>query len=85
MPHKLWEANSQTKSKSNLFEFEKFLAKKFNYTPKKNYKKLYNWTIENPKLFWSSIWEFFDIKAHEPFRRVLSEPHMPGVRWFDGR
>ena len=48
MPHKLWEANSQTKSKSNLFEFEKFLAKKFNYTPKKNYKKLYNWTIENP-------------------------------------
>ena len=63
MPHKLWEANSQTKSKSNLFEFEKFLAKKFNYTPKKNYKKLYNWTIENPKLFWSSIWEFSNIKG----------------------
>ncbi len=63
MPHKLWEANSQTKSKSNLFEFEKFLAKKFNYKPKKNYKKLYNWTIENPKLFWSSIWEFSNIKG----------------------
>ena len=40
MPQKLWEANSQTKSKSNLFEFEKFLAKKFNYTPKKNYLSL---------------------------------------------
>ncbi len=63
MPQKLWEANSQTKSKSNLFEFEKYLAKKFNYTPKKNYKKLYNWTIENPKLFWSSIWEFSNIKG----------------------
>ncbi len=63
MPQKLWEANSQTKSKSNLFEFEKFLAKKFNYVPKKNYKKLYNWTIENPKLFWSSIWEFSNIKG----------------------
>ncbi len=63
MPQKLWEANSQTKLKSNLFEFEKFLAKKFNYTPKKNYKKLYNWTIENPKLFWSSIWEFSNIKG----------------------
>ncbi len=63
MPHKLWEANSKTKSKSNLFEFEKFLAKKFNYVPKKNYKKLYNWTIENPKLFWSSIWEFSNIKG----------------------
>ncbi len=63
MPQKLWEANSQTKSKSNLFGFEKFLAKKFNYTPKKNYKKLYNWTIENPKLFWSSIWEFSNVKG----------------------
>jgi acetoacetyl-CoA synthetase len=63
MSQKLWEANPQTKLKSNLFEFEKFLAKKFNYTPKINYKKLYNWTIENPKLFWSSIWEFSDIKG----------------------
>ena len=63
MPKKLWEANSQIKSKSNLFEFEKYLAKKFNYIPKKNYKKLYNWTIKNPKLFWSSIWEFSNVKG----------------------
>ena len=63
MPQKLWEANSQIKSKSNLFEFEKYLAKKFNYIPKKNYKKLYNWTIKNPKLFWSSIWEFSNVKG----------------------
>ena len=63
MPQKLWEANSQTKSKSNLFEFEKYLAKKFNYIPKRNYKKLYNWTIKNPKLFWTSVWEFSNIKG----------------------
>ncbi len=63
MPQKLWEADFKTKSKSNLFEFEKFLEKKFNYKPKINYKKLYNWTIENPKLFWSSIWEFSNIKG----------------------
>ncbi len=63
MSQKLWEANSQTKLKSNLFEFENFLAKKFNYKPRTNYKKLYNWTIENPKLFWSSIWEFSNIKG----------------------
>ncbi len=63
MLRKLWEANSKTKSKSNLFDFEKFLAKKFNYKPKKNYKKLFNWTIKNPKLFWSSVWEFSNIKG----------------------
>ena len=63
MPQKLWEATPQIKSKSNLFEFEKFLSKKFNYKPKKNYKKLFDWTIKNPKLFWSSIWEFSNIKG----------------------
>tara|TARA_Y100000590_G_scaffold424155_1_gene530718 strand:- start:2140 stop:4095 length:1956 start_codon:yes stop_codon:yes gene_type:complete len=63
MSRKLWEANSQTKEKSNLFEFEKFLAKKFNYLPQKNYKKLFKWTIKNPKLFWSSIWDYSNIKG----------------------
>ena len=63
MSQKLSEANIQSKSKSNLFEFEKFLANKFNYKPEKNFKKLFNWTIKNPKLFWSSIWEFSNIKG----------------------
>ena len=63
MSQKLWEANSQTKAKSNLFEFEKFLAKKFNYLPKKNYKKFFDWTIKYPKLFWSSVWDYSNIKG----------------------
>ena len=63
MPQKLWEADSKTKTKSNLFEFEKFLAKKFNYDAKKNYKKLFDWTIKHPKSFWSSVWEFSNIKG----------------------
>ncbi len=40
-----------------------FYQKKFNYKPKKNYKKLFDWTIKNPKLFWTSIWEFSNIKG----------------------
>ena len=63
MPQKLWEATPQIKSKSILFRFENFLSKKFNYKPKKNYKKLFDWTIKNPKLFWSSIWEFSNVKG----------------------
>ncbi len=63
MSQKLWEADSKTKTKSNLFEFEKYLEKKFNYRSYKNYKKLFNWTIKNPKLFWSSIWEYANVKG----------------------
>ena len=68
MTKKLWEASPKQKRNSNLFEFEKFLAKKFNYTPKKNYKKLFNWTIRNPKDFWSSMWEFSNIKGIKNYK-----------------
>ena len=63
MPQKLWEADSQTKLKSNLFEFEKFLSKKFNYKINKNYKKLFDWSIDNTELFWSSVWDYANIKG----------------------
>ena len=63
MTKKLWQASANQKKNSNLFEFEKFLAKKFSYIPEKNYKKLFDWTIKNPKLFWSSVWEYSNIKG----------------------
>ncbi len=61
MPQKLWEANLSNKNKSNLFKFEKFLSNKFNYKVSKNYNKLLNWTINNPKLFWSSVWDYTNV------------------------
>jgi len=63
MAQKLWEANFSIKNKSNLFKFEKFLSKKFNYKITKNYKKLFNWSIKNLDLFWSSIWDYSNIKG----------------------
>ena len=63
MAQKLWEANFSVKNKSNLFKFEKFLSKKFNYKITKNYKKLFNWSIKNFDLFWSSIWDYANVKG----------------------
>ena len=63
MAQKLWEANFSVKNKSNLFKFEKFLSKKFNYKITKNYKKLFNWSIKNLDLFWSSISDYANVKG----------------------
>jgi|TARA_Y100000031_G_scaffold50527_1_gene57912 acetoacetyl-CoA synthetase len=63
MSQKLWEAHSSIKNKSNLFKFEKFISKKFNYRVSKNYNKLFNWSINNPNLFWSSLWDYANIKG----------------------
>ena len=63
MPQKLWEANLKVKNKSNLLKFEKFLSKKFNYKVSKNYKKIFNWSIKNLNLFWSSVWDYTNVKG----------------------
>ena len=63
MNKKLWEASLNLKKKSNLFKFEKFISKKFNYRPSINYKTLFNWSIDNSDSFWSSIWDYAKVKG----------------------
>ena len=65
MNKKLWEASLSIKKKSNLYKFEKFISKKFNYKSNKNYKKLFNWSINNLYLFWSSIWDYTNVKGNK--------------------
>ena len=59
----LWKANSETKLKSNLYRFEKFITKKFDKKFNKKYEKILNWSIKNPGDFWSSIWDFCKVKG----------------------
>ena len=35
--------------------------------------------------FWSSIWEFFEVKAHAPYSAVLASDAMPGATLVPGR
>jgi acetoacetyl-CoA synthetase len=46
------------------------------------YSELWQWSVSDLEGFWSSIWEFFDVRSHAPWRPVLTERRMPGARWF---
>jgi len=59
----LWKANQIQKDNSNLSKYEKFVSSKYKFKSNKNFKKLLNWSINNPKDFWNSIWEFSKIKG----------------------
>ena len=59
----LWKAKKSQKNKSNLFRYEKFLSSKYKFIATQNYKKLHKWSINNPKKFWSSIWDFAKVKG----------------------
>ncbi|MBE3562737.1 MAG: acetoacetate--CoA ligase [Hydrogenibacillus schlegelii] len=49
-----------------------------------DYFALWRWSVEDLEAFWASVWEFFAIRAHRPYRSVLSSRTMPGARWFEG-
>ena len=73
MHKKLWEASEVIKNTSNLFKYEKFLFNKFNYKPSKNFTKLLDWSINNPKEFWSSIWDFCRVKGNKNYKFKISK------------
>ncbi|HEY7207422.1 MAG TPA: acetoacetate--CoA ligase [Gaiellaceae bacterium] len=49
-----------------------------------DYDELQRWSVEDLAGFWSSIWEFFEVKAHAPYETVLAGESMPGAVWFPG-
>ena len=48
------------------------------------YDELHRWSVGDLDGFWSSVWEFFGVRAHTPYERVLGDRSMPGAQWFPG-
>ncbi|MBD3222917.1 AMP-binding protein, partial [bacterium] len=46
---------------------------------------LHAWSIDAREEFWTSVWEFCEVRATRPWDRVLDQPDaMPGSVWFPG-
>ena len=50
----------------------------------KSWKDLHAWSVRELEAFWESVWDYFEVKAHSPYERVLESREMPGARWFPG-
>ncbi len=61
----LWRATKNIINNSNLYRFERFLSKNFDYKISKNYPKLLKWSIKNKNKFWSSVWDFAEVKGEK--------------------
>ena len=49
-----------------------------------DYDALLRWSIDDLEGFWGSVWDFFGVRAHAPYERVLGAREMPGAEWFPG-
>ena len=46
--------------------------------------ELWHWSVGDLEGFWGAIWDYFEIRAHTPYERVLGSREMPGAEWFPG-
>jgi len=63
MSKKLWEASLRQKKNSLLWKYEQFVSKKFNKKFNGKYEDILKWSIKDAGNFWSSIWDFSEIKG----------------------
>ncbi len=79
----LWEPSEETKQQSNTMKYMTWLESEKGLRFRTR-DELWQWSVNNLEDFWSSLWEYFSIKASEPYTTVLADRTMPGAKWFPG-
>jgi acetoacetyl-CoA synthetase len=78
-PPVLWAPSPERIENATLTRFARWLDK-----GDLSYAELWQWSVDDVEAFWASVWEFFDVRASEPYERVLETHAMPGAQWFVG-
>ena len=60
----LWKIKKQKLNKTNLALYARFIEKKYKISFRSEYIKIWEWSVNNPKLFWKSIWDFTKVKGY---------------------
>ncbi|MBI5503963.1 MAG: acetoacetate--CoA ligase [Deltaproteobacteria bacterium] len=83
MPEPLWIPSSERIARTNLTRFIEYVNGRCGLAIH-GYDDLYDWSIARPADFWESLWHFTGVVHSRPYQAVLSNPVMPGARWFEG-
>ncbi|MFZ1676572.1 MAG: acetoacetate--CoA ligase [Saprospiraceae bacterium] len=79
----LWKPSAEDINSSRLHKYRQWL-KENHYPETKDYESLWQWSVDQPEVFWETIISFFNVTLHTPYTRVLSGGAMPDMIWFDG-
>jgi acetoacetyl-CoA synthetase len=78
----LWTPGAERIARARLTDYLAWLSargRRFDCYP-----ALWQWSVTELEAFWGSLWDYFDIRASQPFERVLAPRTMPGADWFPG-
>jgi acetoacetyl-CoA synthetase len=49
-----------------------------------DYEELRRWSVTDLEGFWGAVADFYAVRFHTPYERVLADRSMPGATWFPG-
>jgi acetoacetyl-CoA synthetase len=79
----LWEPSEEFKENTVISRYMKWLKDERDLTFD-GYDELWEWSVTDLDGFWSSVWDYFDVRSSNPYERVLGRREMPGAQWFPG-
>jgi acetoacetyl-CoA synthetase len=82
-PPIVWEPSPERVSAATITRYREWLNETRGLALT-DYHALWQWSVDELEDFWASIWEFFDVRASQPYERVLTRREMPGAEWFPG-
>lgn len=80
----LWSPTEERIQSSNVSNFIKKVNEKFGLDVK-SYDELYYWSISSLELFYSTLWEFTNVKYSKMYDSIIEDINVfPGTKWFPG-
>jgi len=71
----LWQPNPQTVDKTRMAQFMRSEGYE-------SYADLWQWSIDMPEVFWSSLWNYCGVVGEKGTKILVDRDRMPGARWF---
>jgi acetoacetyl-CoA synthetase len=79
----LWEPSEEFKENAVISRYMKWLKDERDLSFD-GYDELWEWSVTDLDGFWSSVWDYFEVRSSNPYERVLGRREMPGAQWFPG-
>lgn len=77
----LWKPDRNTVANANLTAYMQWLQLKHDIAFNGDYQRLWQWTIDNPGAFWTSMFDYFQVLYTGDLSSV-AKGQMPDVSWF---
>jgi acetoacetyl-CoA synthetase len=78
----VWEPSREAVESAQLTQFARQVVRKHRLDCN-TYPEFYRWSVENPEVFWSEVWDGCGVIASRKGSTVLVDgDKMPGAKWF---